>query len=281
VITSPTNTPIIVERAMYRSTPTEAFAAGHGSTGVTAPASSWFLAEGATGPFFDCFILLANPNTLPITATIDYLLSDGRTFTKAYNVPAESRYTVWVDNEEIGGAGVRPLANVAVSSAVTSDLPIIVERTMWWPGPEVASDFWTEAHNSPGATATGTRWGLAEGEVGGPQSAETYILIANTSTTPGSARVTLYFTDGTSAQQVVALLPRSRLNVNASADFPASAGRTFSAVIESLPVGGNPAAQIVVERAMYTSPGGATWIAGTNALATRLDAASTGGSGGR
>jgi len=32
---------------------------------------------------------------------------------------------------------------------------------------------------------------------------------------------------------------------------------------------------------MYTSPGGATWIAGTNALATRLDAASTGGSGGQ
>jgi hypothetical protein len=29
-------------------------------------------------------------------------------------------------------------------------------------------------------------------------------------------------------------------------------------------------AQLVVERAMHTSPGGITWAAGTNALATRL-----------
>ena len=77
-------------------------------------------------------------------------------------------------------------------------------------GPGADADFWTEAHNSPGATATGTRWALAEGEVGGPQSAETYILIANTSATAGSARVTLYFEDGTSASRTFALLPRSR-----------------------------------------------------------------------
>ena len=37
------------------------FAAGHGSAGVTAAATSWFLAEGATGAFFDLFVLLANP----------------------------------------------------------------------------------------------------------------------------------------------------------------------------------------------------------------------------
>ena len=80
-------------------------------------AQSWFLAEGATGPFFDCFILLANPQTSPAIATINYLLSDGRTFTKAYTVPAQGRFTIWVDNEEIpAGSGLRPLDNVAVSS---------------------------------------------------------------------------------------------------------------------------------------------------------------------
>jgi hypothetical protein len=57
------------------------------------------------------------------------------------------------------------------------------------------------------------------------------------------------------------------LNVNVSIDFPAAAGR-FGAVIESL--GATPA-QIVVERAMYTSPGGLTWTAGTNALSARMD----------
>jgi uncharacterized repeat protein (TIGR01451 family)/uncharacterized delta-60 repeat protein len=266
VVTAPL--PIVVERAMYRNSPTEAFAAGHNSAGVTAPATSWFLAEGATGPFFDCFILLANPNAQPTTATIDYLLSDGRSFTKRYTLPANGRVTVWVDNEQIpGGSGVRPLANVAVSSTVTAPVPIVVERTMWWPSPESAADFWTEAHNSPGATATATRWALAEGEVGGPQNTETYILIANTSTTAGSARVTLYFEDGTSVARTFPLLPRSRRNVNVSSAFTVAAGRRFGTVIESL---GSPAAQIVVERAMYTSPGGATWVAGTNALASPI-----------
>jgi hypothetical protein len=168
---------------------------------------------------------------------------------------------------------VRPLENVAVSSTVTSTLPIIVERTMWWPGPGLAADFWTEAHNSPGATATGTVWALAEGEVGGADGTETYILLANTSSTPGVARVTLYFEDGTSAQRELPLLPLSRRNVNASSDFAslvdfsAPGRQRFGAVVES--IGATPA-QIVVERAMYTSPGGQTWTAGTNALAARI-----------
>ncbi len=268
VVTAPL--PIIVERAMYVSRPNQVFAAGHGSAGVTAPAASWFLAEGATGPFFDLFILLANPNAQAAAVAVDYLLSDGRTFSKSYTVPGNGRFTIWVDDEQIpAGSGTKPLQNVAVSSTITSTngVPIIVERAMWWPGPAVTADFWTEAHNSPGATATGTRWALAEGEVGGPSGAETYVLIANTSAFGGEARVTLFFEDGGSVDKTVPLPPRSRTNVGISAEFPAAAGRRFATLVESL--GATPA-QIVVERAMYTSPGGVTWAAGTNALATSL-----------
>ena len=55
--------PIIAERAMYLSRPGQPFAAGHESAGVTAPALEWFLAEGATGAFFDLFVLIANPGS--------------------------------------------------------------------------------------------------------------------------------------------------------------------------------------------------------------------------
>jgi hypothetical protein len=262
--------PIFVERAMYKHAAGQLFAAGHGSAGVTAPALAWFLAEGATGPFFDLFVLLANPNDTPAAVTLNYLLSDGQVHTKSYVVPANGRFTIWVDDEEIPAAsGAKPLANVAVSTTVTSTngVPIIVERTMWWPGPEMTAAFWTEAHNSPGATQPGVRWALAEGEIGGPQNADTFILIANTSATAGQARVTLYFEDGSSVVRLVDLLPRSRTNVAVSAAFPEAAQRRFASVVESL--GATPA-QIVVERAMYTSPGGVTWAAGTNALATPL-----------
>ena len=79
--------------------------------------------------------------------------------------------------------------------------------------------------------------------------------------------MTLYFEDGTSATGRSRFRPRSRTNVDVSAQFPAAAGTPLRRVVESL--GATPA-QIVVERAMYTSPGGVTWAAGTNALATPL-----------
>ena len=41
------------------------FSAGHESAAVRAPALQWFLAEGATGPYFDEFILIANPRQGP------------------------------------------------------------------------------------------------------------------------------------------------------------------------------------------------------------------------
>jgi hypothetical protein len=257
--------PIIVERAMYLDRPGQVFAAGHGSAGVVAPALEWFLAEGATGPFFDLFVLIANPNPTPAAVAVDYLLLGAPSLTKSYTVPANGRFTIPVDDEQIPpGSGDRPLVNVAVSARVRSinAVPIIVERAMWWPAPA-----WYEAHNSPGATATGTRWAMAGGEVGGPDGKQTYVLIANTSAFAGLARLTVYFEDGTSASAERALPPESRTNVLASELFPSTANRVFGIVVES--VGAEPA-QIVVERAMYWNAGGATWAAGTDVLATRL-----------
>jgi hypothetical protein len=140
-----------------------------------------------------------------------------------------------------------------------------VERAMWWPGD---SSTWHEAHSSAGATMTGRRWAVAEGEVGGARAHETYLLIANTSPFAGSATVTLLFEDGTSAVKAYSLPPSSRTNVAVGPAFGATVtGRRFGAVIEST---GNTPAQIVVERAMYSSAGGVGFAAGTNALATKL-----------
>jgi type 1 glutamine amidotransferase len=261
---------IIVERAMYRTLPGQPWAAGLGSTGVTATNLRWFLAEGATGSFFDLFILLTNPSANAATVRVTYLLTGGGQLVKDYGVAANSRSTIFVDAEQFPGpGGAMLLSDTSVSAIVesTNNVPIVVERTMWWPGPLVSSQFWTEAHNSAGATTTGTRWALAEGEVGGPDGAETYVLIANTASRAGEVRVTLYFEDGTSAVTERDLEPNSRTTVGVRAAFPVANNRRFSAIVESLTADPVP---IVVERAMYTSPGGVTWAAGTNALATKL-----------
>jgi hypothetical protein len=257
--------PIIVERAMYLNRPNQAFGAGHGSAGVPAPATEWFLAEGATGTFFDLFVLIANPGTQPALVTVDYLLPGGGTLSKVHTVAPESRYTIYVDDEQVpAGSGRRPLAATAVSVRVTSTngTPIVVERSMWWPQPA-----WYEAHNAPGLTTTGTRWALAAGESGGGRNAETYVLIANTSASAGTARVTICFEDGASLASELALPAQSRTSVSVRSLFPAAAGRRYATLIES--VGGAPV-PIVVERAMYESVLGVMWSAGTAAVATRL-----------
>lgn len=263
--------PILVERAMYRSTPTQVFAAGHASAGVTAPATSWFLAEGATGPFFDLFVLLANPGTTAADVEIRYLLSTGDVLTKTYTVAAESRRTIYVDAEDIPGQG-QVLGNVNVSCAITSTnaVPIVVERAMWFPGPAITPNFWTEAHNSSGATATATRWVLADGDSGGTRAAQTFLLIANTSATPGRVRITRLL-DSPSAlppgqtnySETLDLLPNSRTTIALHQTFGTG---SFGVVVESIDT--TPLAELVVERAMYWNAGGEIWAAGTNLLAT-------------
>jgi len=263
-------TPIIVERAMYLSGQGRTFNAGHESAGVTTPATRWFLAEGATGNYFDLFVLIANPTDADAQVKLTYLLGSGETFTRTMTAAANARSGVWVDREQFDGTDGFPLADVAVSTTIESlnEVPLVVERAMWWPGD---GSTWHEAHNSAGTTIAGTTWAVAEGEVGGTRHVETYLLVANTSAFAGSARVTLYFEDGTSAEKTYTLIPSSRTNVNVAADFGASVvGKRFGAVVQSL--GATPA-QVVVERAMYWDAGGVTWAAGTNAVATRLDPA--------
>lgn len=259
VIESLDGQPIIAERAMYLDTPGQTFGAGHESAGTNGPTTEWFFAEGATGPYFDLFVLIANPGVTDAVVEAEFLLPDGTTIVRPYTVPASSRFNIWVDQEDA------MLANTGVSTTIrsTNGVPVIAERAMWWPG-----STWHEAHNSPGATTTGTRWALAEGEVGTARRTETYILIANTSASPGDVKVTLFFEDGTTAAQTYASISgKSRFNVPVASFFPQAEGKRFGAVVESL---GTIPAQIVVERAMYWNADGVAWAAGTNALATRL-----------
>jgi hypothetical protein len=246
---------------MYRPVGTQVFGAGHEGAGVGAPTLEWYFAEGATGPYFDLFFLVANPNASAAQVEARYLKPDGSVIVRSYTVDPNSRFNVWVDHE---GAELAD-TSVATTFRVTNGVPVIIERAMWWRLDE--SPEWYEGHDSAGATATGEAWGLAAGEVGGARSLETYILIVNTSLTPGTARVTLSFEDGTQVTRDFPLAATSRATVAVASDFPEATDKRFGALVES--VGATPA-QIVVERAMYGNAGTTTWAAGTSALGARL-----------
>ncbi len=125
------------------------------------------------------FVLIANPTDQPATVEATYLLDSGAPIVKTYTVDPNSRFNIYVNGEHAR------LANATVASRYKSNVPIIVERTMWWPG---SPSSWTEGHNSFGVTSTGTKWALAEGEAGGPLNTSTFILVANTSAFAGRPR---------------------------------------------------------------------------------------------
>jgi hypothetical protein len=261
VVTSAGGVPIVVERAMYFDRAGRLFDAGHESAGITAPALEWFLAEGATGPYFDEFVLLANPGDSAAEVTAQFLMPSGATLTRDYTVAPRSRFTVWVDHQ------APELASTAVSVrvTVTNGVPVIVERAMWWPG-DVGT--WHEAHNSAGATGAGPRWAVAAGQAGGASGQETYVLIANVSAWDGLARVTVLFEDGAAPESAtVAVAGTSRTNVPIGQVFPAALGRRFGVLVESL---GEAPAHLVVEGAIYANSGGVEWAAGAALLATPL-----------
>jgi hypothetical protein len=275
VIEVTNNQPIVVERAMYMSRGAEPYSAGHGSAGVTAPATRWFLAEGATGPFFDMFVLLANPSPSAAQVRITYLLNGGGTRTRVHDVAANSRVTINVGQETFDDTppGMLPLASATMSAIVESinNVPIIVERSMWWPAFATDPSGWVEAHNSPGTTQTGLEWALAGGELDATRGLDTFILIANTSAVAGAARVRLMFESGETLDHAVDLPANSRTTVNVRDTFPSAEARKFGAVITSVTGPGVPTpAQLVIERAMYAHANGVTWASGTNLLGTKL-----------
>ena len=244
--------PGIAERAMYFGS-SPLWKAGHESAGVTAPSTTWFLAEGATGSFFETFVLLANPNIGPVTATLTFLPASGQPVVKTKTIPARGRLTVNIEAEDPS------LANAAVATTVSSPAPIIVERSQYWPDP---APQWYEAHNSFGVVATGTAWGLAEGRVGGPNNAQTYILLANPGTEVALVDIRFLRENAGSVDASFKVEPGTRLNVAVGAVVPLH-DENFGALITS-------SQPIVVERALYWDANGLTWAAGSNATATRL-----------
>src|SRR5581483_4157352 len=248
--------PGVAERAMYFGT-NPIWKGGHESAGVTAPATTWYVAEGATGSYFTTFILLANPTAADADATLTFLPASGPPVVRTKTVPAFGRVTVNIADEDPS------LASAAVSTTVTtSGAPILVERSQYWP---FTPDQWQEAHNSEGVTELGTSWGLAEGRVGGPQSYQTYILLGNPQPKPTGLSIIFLREDGTTVTKMFVVPAISRLNVavGPGTDVPELVNERFGAVITSeLP--------IVVERSMYWDANGIVWAAGTSATATKL-----------
>ena len=90
-------------------------------SGAPAPATTWYFAEGATGPFW-LFYLLGNPGAAPAQVTIRHLCETGAPVTTTRRLPPHSRTTIFVNAQDPA------LASASCGATVAADAPIFAER---------------------------------------------------------------------------------------------------------------------------------------------------------
>jgi len=183
----------------------------------------YFLAEGCTDYGFETWVLVANPNDKETKVYITYLTDKGAINKEPVVVPALSRLTVnasadiWAMN-----SGIR----------VGSDLPVFVERAMYW-------NERVEGHDSIGTSTGATDWYLADGHTS--DGFETWVEVLN----PGSAPTTATLTYMTPAGTV----PGPTVTVGANSRFTVRVNDVVTSGDVSTRV--TSAAPVVVEHSLY------------------------------
>jgi hypothetical protein len=248
--------PVVAERSMYFGA-ARTWDGGTSAMGVSAPSVDWYFAEGSTGPVFDMYLLLGNPNADPANVNVTYLLADGTRIPKSYVVGGQQRYTAFVPAEapELANAG-------GVGVELHADQPVVAERVMYWL-PGYAN--WRDGHATFGSPATGTEWAAVGGMVGGVNAADSFLLVANPGGTSSEVQVTYLRENGLPpVVKTYTVGSGSRLTVWVNSVTELSNERVGAVVSVTSGSG------IVVEWSMYWSIGSDWWAAGTSALAKRI-----------
>ncbi len=213
--------PVVVERAMYGSDRTW----GTDSIGASTLSATWYLAEGSTGPGFETWIVVQNPNAQPADVTLTYMTPSGAAAQTIDTIPARARRSF--------NAGNVVHSTWEVSTRVDSNRPVVVERAMYG-----NNRVW--GHDSVGAQATATSWYMAEGSTG--PGFETWVLVQNPGTEAAQLDIDYLLAWGEVQGPKVTLPPNSRINFNAGETVPGS-WDVSTRVTSSKPV--------VAERAVY------------------------------
>jgi hypothetical protein len=133
--------PVVVERSMYFNYH-GTWTGGHVESGVREAAGEWTLAEGCTRAGFDTWLCLANPGDAAAPARVEYLLAGEAPLVKEYQVAPRSRTTVLVD-QEVG-------EEKDLGFHVTSSVPVVVERSMYFNYGHFPSDYVFTLATTPG-----------------------------------------------------------------------------------------------------------------------------------
>jgi hypothetical protein len=218
---------IAVDRRMVWTGAGAASQEGHCSVGVTAPAKTWYLAEGSSKWGFECWLLIQNPNSVDATCEVTYMVEGSSPLTVIKTVEANERESFNIADD---------LGKEDASIMVSSDMPVIPERAMYRNGRR-------EGHDSIGTAAPDTESYLAEGTTA--WGFTTYVLVQNPNGSDAHVTVTYMTDEGPKAQPAFVLPRRSRKTIRVNDVLSA---RDFSTLVRA----DRP---IIAERAMYWDNG--------------------------
>jgi len=176
---------LVAERSMYWDPAASAMQpyemiGGHSTSGSPWAANGWFIAEGSTGGGFETYILVQNPSDTEAPVTLTFMDATGVVNQATTTMPAQSRSTFKV-------ADYVP-DNFQVSTSVTSDVPVVAERSMYWDNRETTEpSSMKDGHSTVGETGAAKTWMVAEGSTGG--GFDTFVLITNTENTEADVAV--------------------------------------------------------------------------------------------
>lgn len=179
-----TDQPVAASRTITRTDRARHTLDADFSPGVTAPQSTWYFAEGYSGVTFQPYLVLQNPSTVAVTATVALFVSKYPAKIVAVNLPAYGRSTL----------NLRAvLPNRSFSTRVTATGPIVAERVEYW-GVGAGSGKYG-AGVKPGVATPGKSWYFGYGSVlDGDQA---YLSLFNPHTIAAHAQVVFF--NGTGA----------------------------------------------------------------------------------
>ncbi|MBC7228922.1 MAG: SpoIID/LytB domain-containing protein [Actinobacteria bacterium] len=218
--------PVVAERAMYFDY-RGIYDGGSCEHGAVSPATEWYLAEGYTAGGFDTWVLAYNPGEESAHLVVDLLREDGRNGRVEMEVGAGARATLYVD-------GVEGFSSCSLSAAVSSDVPVVAERAMYF-----ESEGRRGGHVALGAPQLSREWLFAEGYTGG--SFDTWVLVGNPGEDTARVRFDLYVPGGGGRTVEAEVKPRSRYTLHVDDHLPDA---EVAVRVES----DRP---VVAERAMY------------------------------
>jgi len=151
--------PIVAERTMYWDPGGVKWAGAHSALGSPSPALDWYFAEGFTGNDFEEWLTILNPTTSEARVPLRFFGSEGKKLQgRLVTVPARSRQNVHLNR-------ISELAGRDFSIHAHSDVPIVVERSMYW---AAAGEKRIDGHCSAGSTVLSNSWYIPGGRIGSP-----------------------------------------------------------------------------------------------------------------